>query len=119
MVFGGISGSSVSDTASVGAVLIPEMQKKGYSPEFAAGITVASSTMGMIIPPSVPMIIYALVSEESVGKLFLGSLIPGVMIGVLMLGITVCVSYWRKYPREEVGFPPGKNSCGPVNRCWR
>ncbi len=102
MVFGGISGSSVSDTASVGAVLIPEMQKKGYSPEFAAGITVASSTMGMIIPPSVPMIIYALVSEESVGKLFLGSLIPGVMIGVLMLGITVCVSYWRKYPREEV-----------------
>ena len=102
MVFGGISGSSVSDTASVGAVLIPEMQKKGYSPEFAAGITVASSTMGMIIPPSVPMIIYALVSEESVGKLFLGSLIPGVMIGVLMLGITICVSYWRNYPREEV-----------------
>jgi len=102
MVFGGISGSSVSDTASVGAVLIPEMQKKGYTPEFAAGITVASSTMGMIIPPSVPMIIYALVSEESVGKLFLGSLIPGIMIGVLMLGITVCVSYWRKYPREEV-----------------
>jgi tripartite ATP-independent transporter DctM subunit len=102
MVFGGISGSSVSDTASVGAVLIPEMQKKGYTAEFAAGITVASSTMGMIIPPSVPMIIYALVSEESVGKLFLGSLIPGVMIGVLMLGITIGVSYWKKYPREEV-----------------
>jgi len=106
MVFGGISGSSVSDTASVGAVLIPEMQKKGYTAEFAAGITVASSTMGMIIPPSVPMIIYALVSEESVGKLFLGSLIPGVMIGVLMLGITVGVSYWRKYPREEVQLTP-------------
>lgn len=102
MVFGGISGSSVSDTASVGAVLIPEMKKKGYTAEFAAGITVASSTMGMIIPPSVPMIIYALVSEESVGKLFLGSLIPGVMIGVLMLGITVVVSYWKRYPREAV-----------------
>ena len=102
MVFGGISGSSVSDTASVGAVLIPEMKKKGYSAEFASGITVASSTMGMIIPPSVPMIIYALVSEESVGKLFLGSLIPGVMIGLLMLGITLAISYWKKYPREEV-----------------
>jgi tripartite ATP-independent transporter DctM subunit len=102
MVFGGISGSSVSDTASVGAVLIPEMKKKGYSAEFASGITVASSTMGMIIPPSVPMIIYALVSEESVGKLFLGSLIPGVMIGILMLGITLTISYWKKYPREEV-----------------
>ena len=104
MVFGGISGSSVSDTASVGAVLIPEMQKKGYTAEFAAGITVASSTMGMIIPPSVPMIIYALVSEESVGKLFLGSLIPGVMIGVLMLGITLVISYWRKYPKEEINM---------------
>ncbi|MBW1789715.1 MAG: TRAP transporter large permease [Deltaproteobacteria bacterium] len=102
MIFGGISGSSVSDTASVGAVLIPEMQKKGYTAEFASGITVASSTMGMIIPPSVPMIIYALVSEESVGKLFLGSLIPGVMIGVLMLGITLSVSYAKMYPREEV-----------------
>jgi TRAP-type transport system large permease protein len=102
MVFGGISGSSVSDTASVGAVLIPEMEKKGYKPEFAAGITVASSTMGMIIPPSVPMIIYALVSDESVGRLFLGGLIPGVMIGVLMLGITLVISYWRKYPKEEV-----------------
>jgi tripartite ATP-independent transporter DctM subunit len=102
MVFGGISGSSVSDTASIGAVLIPEMKKKGYTAEFASGITVASSTMGMIIPPSVPMIIYALVSEESVGKLFLGSLIPGVMIGLLMLGITIGVSYSRKYPREEI-----------------
>lgn len=102
MVFGGISGSSVSDTASVGAVLIPEMKKKGYTAEFAAGITVASSTMGIIIPPSVPMIIYALVAEESVGKLFLGSLIPGVMIGILMLGITVVVSYWKRYPRETL-----------------
>jgi tripartite ATP-independent transporter DctM subunit len=86
----------------VGAVLIPEMKRKGYTAEFASGITVASSTMGMIIPPSVPMIIYALVSEESVGKLFLGSLIPGVMIGVLMLGITLVVSYWKRYPREEI-----------------
>ena len=106
MIFGGISGSSVSDTASVGAVLIPEMKKKGYTAEFASGITVASSTMGMIIPPSVPMIIYALVSEESVGKLFLGSLIPGVMIGVLMLGITMGVSYWKRYPREEIVLTP-------------
>jgi tripartite ATP-independent transporter DctM subunit len=108
MIFGGISGSSVSDTASVGAVLIPEMQKKGYTAEFSAGITVASSTMGMIIPPSIPMIIYALIAEESVGKLFLGGLIPGVMIGVLMLGITLIISFYRKYPREEVRLTPGE-----------
>jgi tripartite ATP-independent transporter DctM subunit len=102
MIFGGISGSSVSDTASVGAVLIPEMKRKGYSPEFASGITVASSTMGMIIPPSVPMVIYAYVSEESVGRLFLGGLIPGVLIGTLMLGITVAVSYYYKFPKQTV-----------------
>ena len=102
MIFGGISGSSVSDTASVGAVLIPEMVKKGYTPQFSSGITVASSTMGMIIPPSVPMIIYALVSEESVGQLFMGSLVPGVLIGVLMLTITLIYSYIKGYPKEEV-----------------
>jgi len=102
MIFGGISGSSVSDTASIGAVLIPEMTKKGYTPQFASGITVASSTMGMIIPPSVPMVIYAFVSEASVGKLFLGGVFPGIIIGFLMLGITLMISLWRKYPKEEV-----------------
>jgi tripartite ATP-independent transporter DctM subunit len=102
MIFGGISGSSVSDTASIGAVLIPEMQQRGYSVEFSSGITVASSTMGMIIPPSVPMVIYALVAEESVGKLFLGSAIPGIMIGLFMLAITIGISYRKKYPKEEI-----------------
>jgi tripartite ATP-independent transporter DctM subunit len=104
MIFGGISGSSVSDTASVGAVLIPEMTKKGYSKEFSSGITVASSTMGMIIPPSVPIVIYAYISEESVGRLFLGGLIPGAMIGALMLGITLIVSYLKKYPKESIRY---------------
>ncbi|MBN2627730.1 MAG: TRAP transporter large permease [Spirochaetales bacterium] len=101
MIFGGISGSSVSDTASVGAVLIPEMKKKGYSAEYASGITVASSTMGMIIPPSVPMVVYALAAEESVGRLFLGSAIPGLMIGIIMLVITLAISYRQGHPREE------------------
>ncbi len=102
MIFGGISGSSASDTASIGAVLIPAMKKKGYPARFAAGITVASSTMGMIIPPSIPMVLYAIIAEQSVGKLFLGGLIPGVMIGVFQLGITLVISMWRKYPKEEV-----------------
>ena len=69
MIFGGISGSSTSDTASIGAVMIPEMKKRGYSAQFATGITVASSTMGMIIPPSVPIVLYAIVAQESVGRL--------------------------------------------------
>jgi tripartite ATP-independent transporter DctM subunit len=104
MIFGGISGSSVSDTASVGAVLIPEMEKKGYTPQFASGITVASSTMGMIIPPSIPMVIYAFVAGESVGKLFLGGVIPGLMIGIFMMGITLGISVWKNHPVEEMGL---------------
>ncbi len=107
MIFGGISGSSASDTASIGAVLIPEMEKRGYSTKFAAGITVASSTMGMIIPPSIPMVLYAIIAEESVGKLFLGGLIPGLMIGVLQLGITLLISSKRNYPREDVSYSAG------------
>lgn len=108
MIFGGISGSSVSDTASIGAVLIPEMEKKGYTPQFASGITVASSTMGMIIPPSIPMVIYAFVAEESVGKLFLGGVIPGLMIGIFMMGITLGISVWKKYPIEGTSLSLGE-----------
>ncbi|MEE8479225.1 MAG: TRAP transporter large permease [Candidatus Neomarinimicrobiota bacterium] len=106
MIFGGISGSSASDTASIGAVLIPEMEKRGYPKRFAAGITVASSTMGMIIPPSIPMVLYAIIAEESVGKLFLGGLIPGIMIGIFQLAITMLISIKNKYPKEEVSLTP-------------
>jgi len=73
MIFGGISGSSVADTSVLGAILIPQMEKQGYSKGFSAGVTVASSTMGMIIPPSIPMLVYALISGASVGHLFLAS----------------------------------------------
>ncbi|WP_320129132.1 TRAP transporter large permease [uncultured Sphaerochaeta sp.] len=106
MVFGGISGSSVSDTASVGAILIPEMEKKGYSQEFACGVTVASSTMGMIIPPSIPMLMYATISSESVGRLFLGGLVPGVMIGIFMLVITFLIARKENIPIEKVSCDP-------------
>lgn len=104
MIFGGISGSSASDTASIGSVLIPEMERRGYPRSFAAGITVASSTMGMIIPPSVPMIIYAIAAEESIGRLFLGGIIPGIMVGLLQLAIVWRIAKARDYPTEFVPF---------------
>ena len=97
MVFGGISGSSVSDTASVGSILIPEMQEKGYSCEFACGVTVASSTMGMVIPPSIPMLLFASISSQSVGRLFMGGLIPGILVGLLM-----CIITFIKAKRENI-----------------
>ena len=101
MLFGGISGSSVSDTASIGSILIPEMKKRGYPEDYAAGLTVASSTMGMIIPPSIPMVLYAVTAQESVGRLFLGGVFPGIMVGVLQLLITIWISNKYSYPREE------------------
>jgi len=102
MIFGGISGSSTSDTASVGSILIPEMERRGYDRRFAAGITVASSTMGMIIPPSIPVVLYAVVAQESVGQLFLGGAIPGLMIGLFQLGMVSIMARRRGYPREDV-----------------
>jgi hypothetical protein len=78
-----------SDTASIGSILIPEMRRRGYPSEFAAGVTVASSTMGMIIPPSIPMVIYAVTAQVSVGKLFLGGVIPGILVGLFQLVLSV------------------------------
>jgi|TARA_Y100000031_G_scaffold91147_1_gene100205 tripartite ATP-independent transporter DctM subunit len=101
MLFGGISGSSVSDTASIGSILIPEMTKRGYPEDFSAGLTVASSTMGMIIPPSIPMVLYAVTAQESVGRLFLGGVFPGILVGLLQLLITSYLSNKNHYPRES------------------
>jgi tripartite ATP-independent transporter DctM subunit len=101
MIFGGISGSSVADTSALGSILIPDMVKKGYPKGFAAGITVASSTIGMIIPPSVPMLMYAMVSGASVGKLFLAGLIPGILVGATQLIMTYLISRRRGYHPEK------------------
>lgn len=101
MIFGGISGSSVSDTASVGAILIPEMERKGYSSDFACGVTVASSTMGMIIPPSIPMLLYASLASESVGKLFMAGMLPGICIGVFQCVITYLYAKKDNVPVEK------------------
>lgn len=104
MIFGGISGSSVADTSALGSILIPDMVKKGYPLSFSAGITVASSTMGMIIPPSVPMLMYAMVSGASVGKLFLAGLLPGILIGVTQLVLTYTISKKNHYhpPKQKM-----------------
>ena len=101
MLFGGISGSSVSDTASIGSILIPEMKNRGYPEDYAAGLTVASSTIGMIIPPSIPMVLFAVTAQESVGRLFLGGVIPGILVGLLQLLITAWISKKNSYPREN------------------
>ncbi|QTQ10770.1 TRAP transporter large permease [Treponema parvum] len=102
MIFGGISGSSVADTSALGSIEIPAMEQRGYPPKFAAGVTVASSTMGMIIPPSVPMLVYAMISGASVGKLFIAGLVPGVLIGLSQLTTVYVLSVKHGYhPKKE------------------
>ena len=90
ILFAGLSGSAVADTSALGSMLIPAMEKQGYSRKFAAAITAASSVIGPIIPPSGIMIIYAYVMGESVAALFLAGIVPGVMVGIgLMVMIKV------------------------------
>lgn len=104
MLFGGISGSSVADTSALGSVLIPNMVKKGYSMSFSAGVTVASSTMGQVIPPSIPMLIFSMSSGISVAQLFLAGIIPGVLIGSFQLFTVYVISKKRKYHPEPEPF---------------
>jgi len=98
MLFAGISGTAVSDTASIGAVMIPAMKKEGYDDDFSCAVTAASSTVGPIIPPSVPMIIAATLSGLSVGKLFLAGAIPGLLLGIGLMSVAYFISVKRNYP---------------------
>jgi tripartite ATP-independent transporter DctM subunit len=100
MLFAGISGTAVSDTASIGSVLIPAMKKEGYDAGFSCGITASSSTVGPIIPPSVPMIIAATLTGLSVGKLFLAGAVPGFLLGLGMMAVAYIIAVKRKYPKH-------------------
>ncbi len=98
MLFAGLSGSAVADTSALGSMLIPAMEKNGYTRKFAAAITAASSVIGPIIPPSGIMIIYAYVMGESVAALFLGGMIPGVMVGVGLMIVTGYLAKKNDFP---------------------
>ncbi|MEP3054284.1 TRAP transporter large permease [Ascidiaceihabitans sp.] len=98
MLFAGISGSSTADAAGIGKILIPAMQKEGYDTRFAVAITACSSVMGVIIPPSILMIVWGGVMQVSVGALFLGGAIPGLMIGLALMATVYGFAKARNYP---------------------
>jgi tripartite ATP-independent transporter DctM subunit len=100
MVFAGISGTAVAETASIGAVMIPAMRKSGYDAPFAAAVTAAASTVGPIIPPSVPMIIVGTLTGLSVGKMFMAGAVPGLLLGLGMMLTVWILARARNYPRE-------------------
>ncbi|SFP31399.1 TRAP transporter large permease [Tranquillimonas alkanivorans] len=98
MFFAAISGSGAATTAAVSATLVPELKAKGYDPASAASLIAAGGTIGVVIPPSVPMILYAVIAQESVAKLFLNGFIPGVLMGVALIAIALVQGHRRAYP---------------------
>ena len=101
VIFSGMSGSAIADAAGPGLVTIKQMLKKPeYSPGFAGAVVVASATLGPIIPPSIPMVLYALVSGASVGALFIGGVVPGVLMALAMMLVVHVIATRRKMPRE-------------------
>ena len=102
LFFAEISGSAVADVAAMGSILIPAMKSKGYPKSFAAAVTSSSSTLAIVIPPSVPMILYAVMSGSSVVELFVAGIVPGLLGGVSLMGMAYFISVRRGFPVEEV-----------------
>ncbi|KQL56021.1 MULTISPECIES: TRAP transporter large permease [Bacillaceae] len=101
MFFAAISGSSVAATAALGAILIPAMINRGYEKEFAGGVQAVSGTLGIIMPPSIPLILYGTAVGASIGDLFIAGMVPGILIGIALIVTVVIIAKKRNYPKEE------------------
>jgi tripartite ATP-independent transporter DctM subunit len=102
LIFSGMSGSAIADAAGIGKIIINMMTKGGRYPRgYAAAITAASATIGPIIPPSIPMVMYALISDQSIGYLFLGGILPGIFIGIVLMALNGFIASRRDFPKDE------------------
>lgn len=99
MFFAAISGSAAATTAAVGTPLVPELKKKEYDEAASAALIAAAGTIGVVIPPSVPMVLYAVIADQSVARLFLNGFAPGVLMGLTLIGIALYQAYRNNYPR--------------------
>jgi tripartite ATP-independent transporter DctM subunit len=101
LIFSGMSGSAVADAAGIGRIVIGMMTKEGrFPPGYAAALTAASATIGPVIPPSIPMVLYALVAETSIGYLFLGGIVPGLVMGAVLMAMNAMLARKRGYATE-------------------
>lgn len=100
MIMAGMSGSAVADASGTGSILVPSMRQKGYPADFAAAIVGAAATIGPIIPPSIPMVIFASIANVSTAKLFVGGVIPGILMGLYLMAVAYVVARRRGYGRE-------------------
>ncbi|MCK8816721.1 TRAP transporter large permease subunit [Natroniella sulfidigena] len=101
MLFAGISGSAVADTSALGSLIIPMMEEDGYDKSFSSAITSSSAIIGPIIPPSIPMIIFGSIAQVSIARLFLGGAIPGILVGLSLMGVAYFTATKRDYPVSD------------------
>jgi C4-dicarboxylate transporter DctM subunit len=101
MLFAGITGAAVADTSAVGSILIPAMKKEGYDSDFSAAVTATSSTIGPVIPPSIPFIIYGVLGEVSIASLFLAGFVPGILLGLFQMVVIWFYARKRRYPKRS------------------
>jgi C4-dicarboxylate transporter DctM subunit len=113
MFFAGISGAAAADTAAVGTLMIPEMQKRGYDSGFASAIQASSGSIGVIIPPSIPMVIYGVMSSTSIGALFLGGIGAGLLVGLSLMAVAYVIS------KREGYLPETKFAVSEVGRTFK
>jgi tripartite ATP-independent transporter DctM subunit len=101
MIFAGMTGAALAEAMGLGTIQIPAMKKAGFGKRFSAAVTAAASTIGPVIPPSIPFVIYGSITGTSVGRLFLGGFIPGLLMGVAQMATVYWISTRRGYPREQ------------------
>jgi len=101
MIFSGVSGSGVADASAIGSVLIPSMEKQGYDTDFSVAVTATASTIGPIIPPSIPLVMYGVLARQSIGSLFLGGIIPGLLIGFGLMAMNYLICLKRGYELRQ------------------
>ncbi len=118
--FGAICGSSVATAATMGQVALPELRRYGYSGSLATGALAAGGTLGIMIPPSVPLVIYAILTQESIGKLFMAAVLPGIiaMLGY-MLVVKIVVTLESRARAPPARASPGPSACAACCRCCR
>ena len=118
IIFGGISGSAVADTAALGSIFIPSMEKEGYDTDFSVAVTAASSIIAPIIPPSIIMVIYGGLMGVSIAGLFAAGIVPGLMIGSSLMILTRFISKKRNYPKHEEKITVARVTKGTRKAIW-
>ncbi|MBL8697081.1 MAG: TRAP transporter large permease [Alphaproteobacteria bacterium] len=112
MIFAGISGSALADAAGLGVIGIPAMERNRHSRAYATALTLCSSVIGPMIPPSINLVIYGIVAQESIGRLFLAGVVPGIVIGLAMMAMV----WWLAFTGREVGLVQPRRSVGEMGR---